>query len=1499
MSIAPWRGGGGNWLLVGIPALLIYLPLLLTAPGRVGADTKTYLYLDPQRLLADAPYIWHDRIGLGTVTHQNIGYLFPMGPFYWLFDVMGVPDWIAQRLWLGSILFGAALGVRYLLATINPTQRRSTVLVAMLAYALSPYFLAYAARISVILLPFAALPWLIALTARALRHGGWRYPAWFAFVVLIVGGINATALILVGVGPLAWLVYAVAIERDATLRSALGAAMRIGVLTLATSVWWIAGLVIQGTHGLPVLRYTETFRTVTEASTAPEVLRGLGYWFFYGSDKLGPWIEPSVTYTTNLAALALSFALPLAALAAAAVVRWRHRGFFAVLLTLGALIAVGGHPWDAGSLLGQAFTSFTRSDAGLALRSTPRAVPLVALAMAVLLATGVEALVRWQPIALRPALRRGLPAVVALAVVANMSPLWTGALVADNLQRDEALPDYWLEAIAAVDAGDGTFRVIELPGTDFAAYRWGNTVDPITPGLTDRLWVARELFQYGSAQSANLLNAFDRRLHEDDADPESFAAVARLLGADTLVVRNDLQFERYRIARPRLLWDQLQHAPGLGSVVAFGPTTRNTPDPSQPLVDEIELATDPSLPDPPAVALITVIDPVPAVRTVSGRFPMVLSGDGEGIVDAASAGLLDASQLLLQSAWFSRAGVDPGLLDAVLAERADLVITDTNRRRAQRWGTLRENNGYTERAGETPLRYDPSDQRLDVFGTDDDDTRSVTVVVPASGGIAATAQATAWGNPITLTPDDRPMNALDGDPTTAWRVGAIDDPVGERLIIDLAAPVTTDQLTLLQPTTLTRNRWITEARLTFALGGSPAGQVDVALGDTSRDATAGGQRVAVGERTFDRVEIEILATNVGRLYRYDGQSAVGFADVGIDGVGTLELVRTPVDLITRVGASASDHRLLYVLTRLRSNPAEPVRGDPETAIRRLVPIPNERAFRITGTARLSAFLADETIDELVGLRGAAAGGRTARSSERLPGSLAHRASAAADGDPSTFWSSPFEQRDEIWLDYSVAEPVTFSTADLTVVADGRHSVPTRVRIEAALDGGPLVPVADLTLPGVDDPDPRDPANHNATAVLPITLPEPVTADRVRIVVVETREVLTRDWFSNAPVIMPVGIAEVGIAGLVVAAPTGELPSRCRDDLLRVDGVAVPLRISGSIDDAVGRRAVAVEGCGPLELAGGDAVVVATDGRTSGFDLDRLVWGSAAGGAPLGDDELPRQLPPGPPVRVDERGRVSVTGAIEPSDSVGPWWLVSGQSWSDGWQATLGDSPVNLGTPVLVNGFAAGWPVDTAPPGPSSGPWPLTIEWTPQQTVWRALGVSAVATLVVLALGLFGRRLPRRRTPTPCASLPDTPVLDLPPWSAGAATLPPAPGWSIVAPAGVLLGVAAALNLPAGWQWLAVGIAASSVAALRWQRARALPAAGAFAALGLAAAFTVLQQFRNRYPSDFDWPSAFERVHILGVVAIACVGVAGVCDLVVRARTDRSPPDEPLPPATTP
>ncbi len=192
-----------TWIGNAAFVLVAYVPLFFMDPGKVEADTKSYLYLDPGRLLAGASSMWDPHIGMGTVSHQTLGYLFPVGPFYWLLEtVMGSPAWVAQRLWLGTLLVGAGLGIRYLLRTFS--IRGPGVPVAMLAYAFTPYAIEFSSRFSVLLGPWAALPWLTAFTVLALRHRGWKYPALFALTIQLVSSINATALIFALVGPALW-----------------------------------------------------------------------------------------------------------------------------------------------------------------------------------------------------------------------------------------------------------------------------------------------------------------------------------------------------------------------------------------------------------------------------------------------------------------------------------------------------------------------------------------------------------------------------------------------------------------------------------------------------------------------------------------------------------------------------------------------------------------------------------------------------------------------------------------------------------------------------------------------------------------------------------------------------------------------------------------------------------------------------------------------------------------------------------------------------------------------------------------------------------------------------------------------------------------------------------------------------------------------------------------------------------------------------------------------
>ena len=187
---------------------------------------------------------------------------------------------------------------------------------------------------------------------KALKDGGWRYPAIFALVVQFVGGVNATALLFAGVGPALWIVYSWLVAREVQWRRALGVAAKTGVLTIATSLWWIAGLAIQGGYGLDVLKYTETVEAVARTSTPNEIIRGLGYWFFYGQDRLGPWIEASSNYTQRPVVIIAGYTLVALALLAAGFVRWRHKIFFVALFVVGVVIAVGAHPYASPTPLG-------------------------------------------------------------------------------------------------------------------------------------------------------------------------------------------------------------------------------------------------------------------------------------------------------------------------------------------------------------------------------------------------------------------------------------------------------------------------------------------------------------------------------------------------------------------------------------------------------------------------------------------------------------------------------------------------------------------------------------------------------------------------------------------------------------------------------------------------------------------------------------------------------------------------------------------------------------------------------------------------------------------------------------------------------------------------------------------------------------------------------------------------------------------------------------------
>ncbi len=400
-------------------------------------------------------------------------------------------------MWLGTISFAAGLGALWLFRRLG--VRHVGALTGAFVYMLTPYQLAFTARISVILLAWAGLPWLVGLAMRSAKRGGWTDPALFALVVLTIGGVNASSLLLVGVAPLIWLAIE-ATRGRAAARAVGGAVLRIGVLTGATSLWWIVALGIQGSYGLPVLQLTESLRTVSGASDPTDLLRGLGNWFFYGFDAIGYSIDQARYYVDNTGVIAATFAIPVLALTAAAVLRWRYRAHFAALVVVGTVIGVGAWPYNDPSPYGSVFKTFANdSSIGLAFRNTARVAPVIVLGLAGLLAAAVSALATWRPSPRWHLPRGATPTriavvsgiVVVLVAFAALSPVWKIGFMSEGVSRPETLPAYWTDAAAALDAQSHNTRILEIPGADFAGYRWGNAIEPVTPGLTDRPYVAR------------------------------------------------------------------------------------------------------------------------------------------------------------------------------------------------------------------------------------------------------------------------------------------------------------------------------------------------------------------------------------------------------------------------------------------------------------------------------------------------------------------------------------------------------------------------------------------------------------------------------------------------------------------------------------------------------------------------------------------------------------------------------------------------------------------------------------------------------------------------------------------------------------------------------------------------------------------------------------------------------------------------------------------------
>ena len=1486
-GIGPERRG---WLWGGtaVLAALAYAPLLAVRPGVVTADTKTYLYLDPVRFLSQVPFMWNPTVALGTVTHEYVGYLLPMGPFFVVLHLLDVPVWVAQRLWMGSILFAAGAGILYLSRVMG--LRGPGPVAAAAAYMLSPYFLQYAARISVILLPWAGLPFMLAFTIVALRRGGWREPALFAIVVALVSGINASSIIYVAVAPILWLLYAVVVLRESTWRHALATGLRITVLTLGACLWWMAGLEVEAAYGVNVLKYTETVSSTSQTSNSSEILRGLGYWYFYGSDHLGAWTSAAVRFTQHVSLLVTSYAVPVLALVSAAFVRWRERSFFLVLLFLGIVLSVGPFPYYDPTRIGGALKDFmTNTTAGLALRSTDRATPVVLLALAMLLGSALTAL--WRRLSIVGIVTALL---VAGLVVANNPSLFDGeAVSAGSLTQPATLPSYQLAAIKHLNATHTATRVFAIPGNDFASNRWGNTVDTPQSALLDRSFVTREQQIMGSIATADTLYAVDGPYQDGTANTNALAPMARLMGAGDVLVEYDQRYEHYGVPHPQLLAQLLSQTPlGLSAPTSFGTPRPNVSTYST--LDEADLAAPANLAWPPPLVDYTVSNPRPLLRAESDTGAIVMEGDATGLNNLAGLGLLNNDNSIYYAG--TLAG-DPSRLKQLAGRGAQLVLTDTNRKQAFQWASMTANTGFTETPSDDPTKTDPKDSPIELFP---DAGLSSKTVASYDGAVNITASS--YGNGITYNPEYAASSAIDNDFDSAWITGTfVPNPAGQWWQAEFANAVTTNHITLVQPQRGDRSRWISSVTVTFD------GKDPERFNLTQASHAQTGQTLTFPTKSFHTLRVTIDGTTNDHQ-DFHIASAVGFSEVEIPGQMVRQMVDMPTQMLGSLGATSQSDRLTVVMTRQRESQYPP-RDDPETTISRQFTLPAARTFALAGSASLSALIPDDEIDTLVGRSTSGTGGvASAYSSGRLPGDLNATASTSIDGNPSTAWQPGLgiAAQNGATLTYNLKGSHTFSQMNLQVLADGRHSVPTSMTITSGTQ------VRKVTLPAI-----ADSTVPGATTTVPVSF-APISGTQFVITFNTVRSESASNYYSSGALALPLGIAEIGLPGVSSAPTPAQLPGNCVGNLLTIDGNPVYVRVVGSTQQALSGSEVQVVPCGPdaggITLGAGTHVVETVPGHNTtcssrpltctGWDLDQLVLDSAAGGGTgssgfptaQGTPVLSATQPGSPPTVTQTSSHIDtqtarVTGATQPFE------LVLGESVNKGWKAVAqpaanaptGSHAVDLGPSQLADGFANGWQVTQADLGALGGSnFTVTLTWTPQKVVWGALALSSAMLVLCLLLAFLPTRsrrwlrarLPRRlRGPAG----PDAPKWAATPFDSPALTLPflrdPAVRLSArpltflrsIVIGAVTAGVAS-LVLPGG---AALAVGGVVVAGLLLPWVRVVATVGGLGFIVAGAVHVIRGQEIHHYAPGSDWAGSFVHAGNLVWIGVALLLADGV------------------------
>ncbi|CDQ42439.1 alpha-(1-_3)-arabinofuranosyltransferase [Mycolicibacterium neoaurum] len=1268
-----------RWLwLVGTLFLVL---TFLQSPGRIAPDTKLDLTANPLRFLARAGDLWNSELPFGQAQNQAYGYLFPHGAFFLAGDVLGVPGWVTQRLWWALLLtvgFWGLLRVAEALGIGTTTAR----VVAAGAFALSPRVLTTLGAISSETLPMMLAPWVLLPVIYVLR-GDPRVrllAARSAAAVAMMGAVNAVATL---TGCLAAIIWWAAHKPNRHWWRFTG--WWLGCTVLAVT-WWAVALVLLGRISPPFLDYIESSGVTTRWLSLTEMLRGTDSWT--------PFVAPTATagsplVTGSVAVLATTL-VAAAGLAGLAMRSMPSRGRLILILFVGVTALAVGYSGGLGSPIAAGVQLFLDAD-GTPLRNVHKLEPLLRLPIALGLAhllgriplPGSVSRRGWVDAFAHPERDRRVAVgiVILTALAAGTSLAWTGRLTPPG--SFEAIPAHWHDTAAWLDEHntDGG-RVLVAPGAPFATQVWGNSHDEPLQVLGHSPWGVRDSIPLTPPETIRALDSV-QRLFAAGRPSAGLADILAQQDISFVVVRNDLDPETSRSARPLLVHRVMDNSPGLTRVAEFG-------DPVGPGTLDGFVSDSGLRPRYPAVEVYRVDGARPGPYLADADALARVDGGPEALLRIAERRRLAGRQPLgpmLLTADAQRAGLPTPLVtvtDTPVARETDYGRVDNHSSEMRAAGDLRHtfNRVMDYPAGTDPLYARWEGGRLSVSSSAADST-ALPDVSPAAG----------------------PAAAIDADSSTSWVSSSLQSAVGQWMQIDFDNPVTNAAITI-TPSATAVGAQVRRIEVSTVNGSTtlrfdqPGKPLAAALpfGETpwvritavGTDDGSPGVQFGITDLTVTQYDASGFAHQIPLRRTLDVPGPPPGAAVAQWDLGS--------ELLGRPGC-ADGPEAVHCAATMGLSPEEPVNLSRTLTI----PTDTEATPTVWVRARQGPRLADLIHQP----------GTTRASGESDLIDVLGSAYAATDGDPRTSWTAPQNG-------VALRKPAT-----LTV------SLPRRTEV-AALTLTPSradVP-AHPTLVAVDLG--AGPQLRRLTGDGPQTIDlTPTVTDTVTLSILDWRDVIDRTALGFDQ-LKPPGLAEVQVrdlAGRPIAAADPadrdrpiEVPCG-RGPIIGVAGQFVQTSVRTTVGALLDDEPIAATPCrtGSISLPEGQQELVISAGET--FVVDGIVLST-----PRAAEVLPAQVVP---VDIETWSADHREVQVPPADR--DRIIVVPESRNPGWVAHTEDGTALRA--ITVNGWQQGWIVPAGAQG--------TVNMTfPSNLTYRIGLFGGLALLPILALLAL---LPSRRS----------------------------------------------------------------------------------------------------------------------------------------------------------